>query len=98
MTTTRAEQRRQTELRILAAARRLFGEHGYDRTTIRAIAAAADSDAGLVMRYFGSKEQLFAEVVADIMARPIILTPSTLKSATAAHEIAAQLDAAGALT
>lgn len=62
MTTTRAEQRRQTELRILAAARRLFGEHGYDRTTIRAIAAAADSDAGLVMRYFGSKEQLFAQV------------------------------------
>ena len=36
--TTRVEQRRRTEERILAAARQLFGEHGYDRTTIRAIA------------------------------------------------------------
>ena len=71
MTTTRAEQRRQTELRILAAARRLFGEHGYDRTTIRAIAAAADSDAGLVMRYFGSKEQLFAQVATIPAEGPI---------------------------
>jgi AcrR family transcriptional regulator len=69
--TTRAEQRRQTEERILAAARRLFGEHGYDRTTIRAIAAAAGSDAGLVMRYFGSKEQLFARVATIPADGPI---------------------------
>ena len=62
--TTRVEQRRQTEARILAAARRLFGEHGYDRTTIRAVAAEAGSDAGLVMRYFGSKEKLFAQAAA----------------------------------
>ncbi|HEY0473213.1 MAG TPA: TetR family transcriptional regulator [Kribbella sp.] len=33
----------------------------YDRTTIRAIAAAAGSDPGLVMRYFESKEKLFAQ-------------------------------------
>jgi AcrR family transcriptional regulator len=71
VTTTRAEQRRQTELRILTAARRLFGELGYDRTTIRAIASAADSDAGLVMRYFGSKEQLFAQVATIPADGPI---------------------------
>lgn len=59
---SRAEQRRRTEERILSAARKLFAEHGYDRTTIRAIAAAARSDPGLVMRYFGSKEKLFARV------------------------------------
>ncbi|MCO6005209.1 TetR family transcriptional regulator [Actinoallomurus purpureus] len=56
---SRAEQRRNTEARILAQARRLFAESGYDRTTIRAVAAAADVDPGLVMHYFGSKEQLF---------------------------------------
>lgn len=55
----RAEQRRQTEARILAAAQRMFAESGYDRTTIRAIAAAANVDAGLVMHYFGNKETLF---------------------------------------
>jgi AcrR family transcriptional regulator len=57
---TRALQRRQTEERILAAARQSFAESGYDRTTIRAVASAAGVDAGLVMHYFGSKDLLFA--------------------------------------
>jgi AcrR family transcriptional regulator len=57
---TREEQRRRTEARILAAARQLFAEAGYDRTTIRAVAAAAGVDGGLVMHYFGSKGELFA--------------------------------------
>lgn len=47
--------------RILAAARRQFSEHGYDRATIRGIAAAAGVDPALVTRYFTSKEQLFRE-------------------------------------
>ncbi|MCX4090997.1 TetR/AcrR family transcriptional regulator [Nocardia sp. alder85J] len=58
---SRAEQRRRTEARILAAARRLFAEVGYDRATVRAIATEAETDPGLVMRYFGSKDQLFAQ-------------------------------------
>ena len=45
---------------ILEAARRLFGEEGYDRTTIRSIAAAAGIHPSMVMRYYGSKEGLFA--------------------------------------
>jgi AcrR family transcriptional regulator len=56
----RAEQRRRTEGRVLTEARRLFSELGYDRTTIRAIATAAQTDPGLVIRYFGSKDELFA--------------------------------------
>jgi AcrR family transcriptional regulator len=39
----------------------LFAEAGYASTTIRAVATAADVDPALVMRYFGSKEKLFAE-------------------------------------
>jgi AcrR family transcriptional regulator len=65
---TRAQQRHQSEERILAAARQIFAELGYDRTTIRAVASAAGVDAGLVMHYFGSKDLLFAraaEVPAD---------------------------------
>jgi AcrR family transcriptional regulator len=80
--TTRAVQRQQTQARILAAARRLFGEHGYDRTTIRAIATAAGSDPGLVMRYFGSKEKLFAQAATMPADGPIQGDPA---------EIAAQL-------
>lgn len=58
----RARQRERTQQRILAAARQLFAEHGYQRTTIRAVAAAARTDPGLVMRYFGSKDELFGRV------------------------------------
>jgi len=60
---TRAQQRRLSEERILAAARDLFAELGYDRTTIRAVASAAGVDAALVMHYFGSKDLLFARAV-----------------------------------
>jgi AcrR family transcriptional regulator len=45
---------------ILAAAKQRFAESGYERATIRAIAADANIDPSMVMRYFGSKEQLFA--------------------------------------
>lgn len=57
---TRAQQRRETEARILAAAGRMFAELGYERTTIRAVARAAEVDAGLVMHYFGTKDELFS--------------------------------------
>ncbi|MBO0881779.1 MAG: TetR family transcriptional regulator [Mycobacterium sp.] len=71
----RAEQRRRTQERIVVAARRLFAERGYDRTTIRAIAAEAKTDPGLVMRYFESKEKLFARVAVVGRHEPIGGTP-----------------------
>ncbi len=49
-----------TQARIIAAARPLFAKHGYPGTTIRAVAAAADIHPSMVMRYFESKEGLFA--------------------------------------
>jgi len=45
---------------ILAAAKQRFAESGYERATIRAIAADANIDPSMVMRYFGNKDQLFA--------------------------------------
>lgn len=60
---TRAERRRNTEQRILAAARELFAERGFERTTIRAVASAAQVDPALVMQYFGSKQELFSQAV-----------------------------------
>ena len=61
--TSRAEQRRRTEARILDAATQAFFSAGYDRTTIRAVAAAAGVDAGLVMHYFGTKQELYKRVI-----------------------------------
>jgi AcrR family transcriptional regulator len=45
---------------ILAAARALFIERGYERATMRAIAARAGVDSALVHHYFGSKDRLLA--------------------------------------
>jgi AcrR family transcriptional regulator len=45
---------------ILSAAREQFGDRGYDRATLRAIAARAEVDPALLAHYFGRKEELFA--------------------------------------
>lgn len=45
---------------ILGAARKLFAAKGYDATSIRAVALAADVDPALVHHYFDDKADLFA--------------------------------------
>lgn len=52
-----------TRAAILAAARRLFAEHGYASTSLRAIAAEAGVTSPLVIHFFGSKAHLFVEAV-----------------------------------
>jgi len=49
-----------TRSAILDVARSQFGEHGFERTTIRSVASAAGVDPALVMHYFESKAGLFA--------------------------------------
>jgi AcrR family transcriptional regulator len=49
-----------TRAAILTAARERFASDGYERATIRAIAADAAIDPAMVMRYYGNKEKLFA--------------------------------------
>lgn len=50
-----------TRARLLDAARALFLRQGYQATGLREVAAMAGVDVTLVRRYFGSKQQLFAE-------------------------------------
>lgn len=59
-----------TRTAILDAARRRFAEDGYDRATIRAIAADAEIDPSMVIRYFGSKAELYAAASAIDLAVP----------------------------
>jgi len=54
--------------RIREAALEQFAEHGYERTTIRGIAAAAGVSPGLVRHHFGSKEDLRDAVDAHVIA------------------------------
>jgi AcrR family transcriptional regulator len=52
-----------TRERIADAARRLFADRGFDRTSVRAVAAEAGVDPALVHHYFGTKQRLFLEAV-----------------------------------
>lgn len=65
MVETDAPRRRSdaTRAAILEAARERFAALGYERTTVRAVAQDARIDPSMVMRYYGSKEGLFASVV-----------------------------------
>jgi AcrR family transcriptional regulator len=49
----------QNRQRIIDAARERFMRDGYDRATVRAIAADAGVDVAMVYYFFGSKEGLF---------------------------------------
>lgn len=64
MEETRQRDREGTRRRILDAARRLFAELGYEQVTMRLLAAEADANIALINRYFGTKRELFAEVLA----------------------------------
>lgn len=77
-----------TRAAILDSARRAFARAGYDGAGLREIGAGAGVTAMMVNRYFGTKEQLFAEVVAGIMAAPIILTSDNLSSGSLAETLA----------
>jgi AcrR family transcriptional regulator len=51
---------------LLLAAQSLFGQRGFESTTIREIGDLAGVDAALIARYFGSKADLYiAAVVAE---------------------------------
>lgn len=54
--------------RIRQAAMAQFAEHGFERTTIRGIAAAAGVSAGLVRHHFGSKQGLRDAVDTHVLA------------------------------
>ena len=55
---------------VLAAARRGFAAHGFERATVRAIAADAGVDPSMVIRYFGSKDGLFDAATDVDLALP----------------------------
>ncbi len=60
---------------ILATARRMFADAGYDKTSVRDVSAAAGVDPAMIRHYFGSKAELFRATMgwpfepADIASR-----------------------------
>ena len=64
-----ARVRATSRRRILAAARRLFGRHGYQATTMRQIAEAAGTSIGNLYFYFSNKDDLLNALVTEARDR-----------------------------
>jgi AcrR family transcriptional regulator len=72
---TRKRDSAATREALLDAAEELFAGRGYDRTTVRDIAGQAGVNQALLFRYFGSKEALFAAVIARSSRDQLAETP-----------------------
>lgn len=69
---TRIERnKREKQERIVRAARRLFGRKGFERTTTREIAEAADIGAGTLFLYAGTKEDLLVMIFRGEVGRAL---------------------------
>lgn len=55
-----------TRVALIAAAQRLFAQDGYDGTSIKAITSLANANLGAVTYHFGTKEQLYHEVLRGV--------------------------------
>jgi len=83
---------------LIAAATRVFAEHGFDAATTREVAEVAGCSEGLIHRYFGGKRGLLlallearAPEVADAVSRPP--TSDASVAAEIATLICSQVDA-----
>jgi AcrR family transcriptional regulator len=69
---SRIERSKRNKLeRIKRAARTLFGRKGFEATTTREIAAAADIGAGTLFLYAGTKEDLLVLLFREDMSRVV---------------------------
>lgn len=69
-----------TRAAILESARLTFIKSGYEGAGVREIAEGAGVTAMLINRYFGSKEELFAEVLERANENPVIATGDNLQA------------------
>ena len=73
---------------ILSCAVRLFGEQGYEEVSAADIAREAGVARGLVNHYFGTKKDLYLEVV-----RVLVTIPDVVLDAVPHGDLAARVDA-----
>jgi AcrR family transcriptional regulator len=78
----RERNKRDKRERIVRAARRLFGRKGFERTTTREIAEAADIGAGTLFLYAGTKEDLLVAIFREEFARIVEQAFATLPATT----------------
>ena len=82
------ERRRQ----ILGAARGLFSERHYGSVSVEEIAAEAGVARGLINHYFGTKRDLYVEVVREMVRVPPPPVPEYVQGTTVAERIGESID------
>lgn len=83
------ERRRQ----ILAAARSLFNERHYGAVSVGEIAVEAGVARGLINHYFGTKRDLYVEVVREMVRVPPPPVPEYVQGTTPTQRLAESIDA-----
>jgi len=78
---------------ILAAARRLFNERHYGAVSADEIAAEAGVARGLINHYFGTKRDLYVEVVREMVRVPPPPVPEYVQGTTPEQRVAESIDA-----
>lgn len=69
------------------SARELFAINGFERTTVRDIAGRANIDPSMIIRYYGGKDALFAQVAEPDLRLPDLTgaDPATMGRALVRH-------------
>lgn len=79
---THAERLEEYRKKILYSSARLFILNGYSGTTVKQIAESARTNTGVVMRTFGSKENILALLVKYVLEEQFNLTETLLSDKT----------------
>ncbi|MFE6758208.1 TetR/AcrR family transcriptional regulator [Streptomyces sp. NPDC057684] len=82
---TKGVPRADREQQVLAAATEEFGHHGYEATTVAAVAARVGVTKPLVHQYFGSKQDLYLACLEPVGDRLL----GAIRAAMAEHETGA---------
>jgi AcrR family transcriptional regulator len=75
---------------VLAAAKKRFGEDGYEKTTLRAIARDANVDPSMVLYLFGSKADLFRESLRLFVDADLLVAAMTAGGGDIGSRLVAQ--------
>ncbi|HEX4179484.1 MAG TPA: TetR family transcriptional regulator [Caulobacteraceae bacterium] len=96
--TQRSLAKLRTRQRLLAAAKQLVADRGYEAATLRDVAALAEMSTGAVFANFADKADLFNEVIVDDLAELLDeMTRAASAAATARDAVLAMLTAGYAL-
>ncbi|MGV8150047.1 MAG: TetR/AcrR family transcriptional regulator [Alkaliphilus sp.] len=70
----REQKKEKSREEIIKAAKEVFFQHGYDKTTIAMISKRAGIGVGTIYNYFYSKAELYIQVMSDVFQVPFIQT------------------------